>query len=47
VLHVFQKKSKRGIETPKQDIELIEARLKRAKDHYEQYYKPQSKQDKP
>ena len=28
VLHVFQKKSKRGIETPKQEIELIRARLK-------------------
>ncbi len=25
VLHAFQKKSKRGIATPKQDIELIEA----------------------
>jgi phage-related protein len=45
VLHVFQKKSKRGIETPKQDVELIEKRLKRAKDHYEQYYKPHSKQE--
>jgi phage-related protein len=42
VLHVFQKKSKRGMETPKQDIELIEARLKRAKEHYEQYYKKPS-----
>jgi len=46
VLHVFQKKSKRGIETPKQDIELIETRLKRAKEHYEQYYKDQQKEDK-
>ena len=39
VLHAFQKKSKRGIATPKQDIELIESRLKRAKEHYEQNYK--------
>lgn len=39
VLHSFQKKSKHGIATPKQDIELIEARLKRAKEHYEEYYK--------
>lgn len=39
VLHVFQKKSKHGIETPKQDIALIETRLKRAKDHYDQYCK--------
>lgn len=28
VLHAFQKKSKTGIETPKQDIDLIESRLK-------------------
>jgi phage-related protein len=38
VLHVFQKKSKYGIATPKQDIELIETRLKRAKEHYDRYY---------
>ncbi len=30
VLHVFQKKSKSGIETPKPDMELIEDRLKKA-----------------
>ena len=30
VLHVFQKKSKRGIETPKHDIDLIAERLKQA-----------------
>jgi phage-related protein len=45
VLHVFQKKSKRGIETPKQEIKLIETRLKRAKEHYEQYYQQQSKEN--
>ena len=28
VLHCFQKKSKRGIETPKEDIAIIRARLK-------------------
>lgn len=31
VLHCFQKKSKKGAETPKQDLDLIEARLKAAK----------------
>ena len=46
VLHIFQKKSKHGIATPKQDIELIETRLKRAKQHYEQYYKQSLKDDK-
>ncbi len=34
VLHIFQKKSKHGIATPKQDIELIEERLKRAQKHH-------------
>jgi phage-related protein len=29
-LHAFQKKSKKGIQTPKQDIELIKNRLKEA-----------------
>ncbi len=35
VLHVFQKKSKHGIATPKQDIDLIKARLKSAREHFE------------
>ncbi len=39
VLHAFQKKSKHGIATPQQDIELIEARFKRAKEHYMQNLK--------
>ena len=30
VLHCFNKKSKRGIETPKTDMEIIHARLKMA-----------------
>ena len=34
VLHVFQKKSKKGIETPKQDIDLIHSRLKLAEEMY-------------
>jgi phage-related protein len=37
VLRAFQKKSKHGIATPKQDIDLIEARLKRARDHYKEF----------
>ena len=39
VLHCFQKKSKRGVATPKQDIDLIERRLKRAQDHYAEWSK--------
>src|SRR5471030_3270330 len=34
VLHAFQKESKKGIETPKRDIELIKARLKLAEADY-------------
>ena len=32
VLHAFQKKSKSGIKTPKPEMDLIRARLKRVKD---------------
>src|SRR3954470_23171537 len=38
VLHAFQKKSKKGIETPKRDIELVKARLKLAEAHYRENY---------
>jgi phage-related protein len=32
VLHVFKKKSKSGIATPKEDLEVIRTRLKQAKE---------------
>ena len=35
VLHCFQKKSHKGIETPKRDLDLIEKRLSMAKAHAE------------
>jgi phage-related protein len=38
VLHVFQKKSKKGIATPRHEIELIRTRLKRAEDHYRSHH---------
>ncbi len=38
VLHAFQKKSKRGIGTPKRDIEVINTRLKLAEAHYRENY---------
>jgi phage-related protein len=38
VLHAFQKKSKKGIATPKSDIDLIKQRLKIAAEHYERLY---------
>jgi phage-related protein len=37
VLHVFQKKSKSGIATPKQEIELILQRLKQARTYYDEH----------
>src|SRR5882724_4917625 len=34
VLHAFQKKSKSGIKTPKQQLDLIRSRLKRAEEEH-------------
>ncbi len=34
VLHAFQKKSKKGIATPKYDLDLIRARLKMAEEDF-------------
>lgn len=38
VLHSFKKKSKHGIEMPRQDMQLIKARLELAKEDYEENY---------
>ena len=38
VLHAFQKKSKRGIETPRPDEVIIATRLKAAETHYRANY---------
>ncbi len=37
VIHAFQKKSKTGIKTPKQEIDLIKKRLKIAQNQYQNY----------
>jgi phage-related protein len=37
VLHVFQKKSKRGIATPKKELELIRKRLKLAEEDHKEW----------
>ncbi|MGC1273071.1 MAG: type II toxin-antitoxin system RelE/ParE family toxin [Planctomycetaceae bacterium] len=42
VLHAFQKKSKSGRKTPKPDLELIERRLRMAKEHYERWIETQT-----
>jgi len=36
VLHVFQKKSKRGIATPKKELDLVRMRLRSAREHFEE-----------
>ena len=40
VLHVFTKKSKAGIATPKQDMDLIAQRLATADRHYQAHFSP-------
>ena len=40
ILHTFQKKSKKGIATPKSHIQLIEQRLKKAKEYHDKHYTP-------
>jgi phage-related protein len=37
VLHVFQKKSRRGIQTPRSEIEMIHRRLAAAEAHYREH----------
>jgi phage-related protein len=37
VLHAFQKKSKRGIATPRAELDLIERRLRQAREDYAQW----------
>lgn len=39
VLHVFQKKSKRGVETSGRDLDLIRSRLKSAEEDYQRWKK--------
>jgi len=38
VLHAFQKKSKKGIATPKGEIDLVKRRLKEAEEDYHERY---------
>ncbi len=38
VLHAFQKKSKKGISTPKEEIDLVKKRFKASEEHYKENY---------
>jgi phage-related protein len=42
VLHAFQKKSRSGIATRKPEMDLIERRLARAREDYQQWLRSQS-----
>ena len=42
VLHAFQKKSKSGIATPMHELDLIDKRLKRAREEYKQWSKSET-----
>jgi len=38
VLHAFQKKSKKGMATPKSVLEVIDRRLKSAREAYQRFF---------
>lgn len=38
VLHAFKKKSVKGKSTPKKELDVVEERLKKAREHYEANY---------
>ena len=46
VLHCFQKKSKKGIETPRQEVDMIDRRLKLAREEHEKWQRQQSEKKK-
>ena len=37
VLHAFQKKSTRGVATPRQEIEMVRTRLRQAEEEYQRW----------
>ena len=45
VLHAFQKKSKKGVRTPRSEIDLVRKRLKAAGEHYGQWRREQEEQE--
>lgn len=45
VLHAFQKKSRKGVGTPKADIHLIQQRLKAAQSDYQKRFKGERSSD--
>ena len=44
VLHAFQKKSKKGVATPKHEVDLIRKRLKAAEEHHAEWHASQEEE---
>jgi phage-related protein len=44
VLHAFRKKSKKGVKTPKAELDLIRKRLQAAEEHYGEWRATQEKE---
>jgi phage-related protein len=44
VLHAFQKKSKKGIKTPQEEIKKVRARLKEAAEHHAEWIKKEGEE---
>lgn len=42
ILHVFQKKSTKGIATPRKDVQTIKLRLVEASKHYQRHFQKQA-----
>ena len=47
VLHAFQKKSKKGIKTPQEEIEKVKARLKEAAEHHAEWAEKEGEKGHP
>lgn len=45
VLHAFQKKSKKGVRTPKAEVELVRKRLRAAEEHYAEWRTTQADEE--
>jgi hypothetical protein len=45
VLHAFQKKAKKGIATPRQDLDLVKSRLRDAELHYRAHRKRRARRE--
>jgi phage-related protein len=46
VLHAFQKKAKKGVKTPRAELDLIRKRLKAAEEHYEEWRAAQNDEER-